>query len=348
MIESNKAADLFRNSNYHMADVSGKLPTFRRAIAMGNICVGKAAFMRIKERTLPKGDALVLAEIAGINGAKNASANIPMCHPLPLDHVAIHTELDEENSIVVVYCLAAAFAKTGVEMEALAGASAALLTIYDLTKPVEPALTITGIRLLLKEGGKKGCWIHPDGVPEHLKGVLPSELNCPLEGISAAVVTLSDRASEGVYEDKSGKILQDLLKDLGAEIKNYKVLPDDREKLVTHLKQLADSGDVQLVITTGGTGLSPRDITTEAIEEVSDRLIPGIGEMLRSTGAQHISSAWLSRSIAGTIGSVLIVALPGSSNAVKEGMEVLKAILPHALDTIAGRGDKHHKHLKTP
>jgi len=146
-----------------MADVRAKAVTARRAVAVGELRAG-SAFAAIVERRLPKGDALAMAEIAGLQGAKQASALMPLCHPLALEFVAVRCVPVPERNAIRVYCEAATNARTGVEMEALAGVNAALLTIYDLTKPVEPALAIEGVHLLFKQGGKKGLWRHPDGM----------------------------------------------------------------------------------------------------------------------------------------------------------------------------------------
>ena len=337
-------ANFFKNSDYHMADVSGKAPTYRRAVAMGRISVGEMAFEHIKNQTLPKGDVLKLAEIAGITGAKNTSQTIPLCHPLPLDHIAVYLELEEKSTSIAAYCLVATYAKTGVEMEALAGVNAALLTMYDLTKPVEPALTISDTRLLIKEGGKKGTWVHPDGIPEELQKLLPTESARPLEAVTAAVITLSDRAYKGEYEDKSGVILKKELEYLGANVIDYSVLPDESDLLEKKTLELV--GNVELIITTGGTGISPRDITPETIVKLANIEIPGIGELLRSSGAQHISTSWLSRSLAVIIDDTLVVSLPGSSGGVKDGMDVLKVILPHALDHVQDKKNIHESHQK--
>jgi len=151
------------DSGFHMADVRAKAVTARRAVAVGELRAGDA-FAAIVERRLPKGDALAMAEIAGLQGAKQASALMPLCHPLALEFVAVRCIPVPERQAIRVYCEAATQARTGVEMEALAGVNAALLTIYDLAKPVQPALAIEGVRLLFKEGGKKGLWRHPDGM----------------------------------------------------------------------------------------------------------------------------------------------------------------------------------------
>ena len=157
-----------------MADVSAKPATYRLALASGRISVGEAAFEHLKNRSLPKGDALALAEFAGIQAAKQTPALIPLCHPISLNRVSIHTRLDAENASVDVYCAAEIDAKTGVEMEALCGLNIALLTIWDLTKPINAALEISDIKLLYKSGGKLGKWVHPDGLTEAAREILDS------------------------------------------------------------------------------------------------------------------------------------------------------------------------------
>src|SRR6476620_3674559 len=158
--------DVAASAAFHMADIRDKRPTRRRAVAVGELHAGPLAYPLIVERRLPKGDALVMAEVAGLQGAKLASALMPLCHPLPLELVRVRCLPLPNSHAIRVYCEVGTEARTGVEMEALAGVNAALLTLYDLTKPVEPALSIGGIRLLFKEGGKKGLWRHPDGMTE--------------------------------------------------------------------------------------------------------------------------------------------------------------------------------------
>ena len=152
-------------SGYTMNDVGAKAVTARAALATGIIRVGPHAFAPLAERRLPKGDALTLAEVAGVLAAKRTSDLIPLCHPLPLDRVALAFTLDAPTTAIHAFCETRTQARTGVEMEALAGVTLALLTIWDLTKPLEPALAIDGVRLLAKEGGKSGSWRHPEGLP---------------------------------------------------------------------------------------------------------------------------------------------------------------------------------------
>jgi cyclic pyranopterin phosphate synthase len=163
---------IFSTSSYKMIDVSSKEVTHRKALATGEIILGSQVIELIKIKKMPKGDPLSIAEVAGINGVKKTSELIPLCHPFHLDHISLHTEIDEKKFSIVVYCLVSSNSKTGVEMEALSGVSSALLAIYDLSKIVEPNLKITNTKLLVKSGGKKGLWINPDGIPDKIKNTL--------------------------------------------------------------------------------------------------------------------------------------------------------------------------------
>ena len=176
MTKNNKIEDslnkLFSTSGYKMVNVSDKAITHRKALAVGEIILGPQVIEMIKNKKMPKGDPLSLAEISGINGAKKTNELIPLCHPLSLDHISLHTEINNEKHSVIVYCLVSANSKTGVEMEALSGVSSALLTIYDLSKIVEPNLKIINTKLLIKSGGKTGLWTNPGGIPEKIKNIL--------------------------------------------------------------------------------------------------------------------------------------------------------------------------------
>ena len=162
-------------SNYFMNDVGGKPITHRSALAMGRIRLG-SAYEHVAARSLPKGDALTLAEVAGVMGAKRTSDLLPLCHPIGLDQVALAVVLDGPQRSAVVYAEAITQGRTGVEMEALTAVQVALLTIWDLAKPLDSALAIEGVRLLRKSGGKSGLWLHPEGIPPlperfaHLQG----------------------------------------------------------------------------------------------------------------------------------------------------------------------------------
>jgi molybdenum cofactor biosynthesis protein MoaC len=157
-----------------MADVADKPVTRRVALAGGRIRLGEQAYEMVCENSLPKGDALALAEFAGIQAAKQTASLIPLCHPLSLNRAAVYSVPRPEDHSIEVFCLAEIAERTGVEMEALCGLSVALLTIWDLAKPINPALEITATRLLYKSGGKRGTWRHPDGLPPEAEEILKS------------------------------------------------------------------------------------------------------------------------------------------------------------------------------
>ena len=322
---------------FQMADIRRKRPTQRRAVAVGEFHPGSMAFAAILARRLPKGDALMMAEVAGLQGAKMASMLMPLCHPLLLESVSVYCVPDEATETIKVYCEVAVEAKTGVEMEALAGVNAALLTLYDLTKPVDPALMIGGIRLLFKEGGKKGLWLHPDGMTEAEHARYKPRATGRIEEWPVVVLTLSDRASRGDYSDESGPILAASLSAMGARLLATEVLSDEADVLQQRLGHWVDSG-VGLIISTGGTGLGQRDITPDVLNAMATRSVPGLAEMFRSESRHHTELAWLSRADAVMIGQTLVIALPGSPKAVMQGMQIIGPLLSHARSMIAGGG----------
>ena len=166
------ANELFKKNSFNMVDVSSKKQTFRRALASGKIYVGKEVFELIKDKKMPKGDPIALAEVAAVLGVKKTSELIPLCHPLPIDHTATKIIMNEADNSLEVFCVVSAVAKTGVEMEAIMGVNAALTTIYDLSKIVNPHLKIDNVKLLIKEGGKSGAWKNPDGLPDFLENII--------------------------------------------------------------------------------------------------------------------------------------------------------------------------------
>ena len=165
------AKEIFKKSSFNMVDVSTKKETFRRALASGKIFVGKEVFDLIKNKKMPKGDPVALAEVSAVLGVKKTSELIPLCHPLQIDHTATKIIMHEEDRSLEVFCIVSAIAKTGVEMEAIMGVNAALITIYDLSKIVNSNLRMDNIRLLIKEGGKNGLWKNPDDLPDFLNDI---------------------------------------------------------------------------------------------------------------------------------------------------------------------------------
>ncbi|MCX6129632.1 MAG: bifunctional molybdenum cofactor biosynthesis protein MoaC/MoaB [Proteobacteria bacterium] len=289
-------------SSYRMIDVSPKAITTRRALAEGR-------------------------------AAKNTAMLLPLCHPIAIEAVRVVCTLEEQRQAVLVRCEATASAKTGVEMEALVGVQAALLTIYDLCKGTDPNLQIGEISLLEKQGGKSGHWTksQPLELTEADASVVPL-----LSHIRTAVITISDRCAAGQASDRSGAWLKDYVVQHGAILCPAQCVPDNLQAIQEAVLESIHSHKAELVITTGGTGLSPRDLTPEAMQLLWEREVPGFGELLRSSGARHTPMAFLSRSGAGMIGRSLVLMLPGSLKAVEQGMDSLLPLLPHAFHIAQG------------
>ncbi len=160
--------------------------------------------------------------------------------------------------------------------------------------------------------------------------------------IRAAVLTVSDKGASGQRVDTAGPAVASLMASIGAEIVETAVLPDDREAISGQLRRWADNTKADLILTTGGTGLSPRDVTPEATLDVADRLVPGIAELMRESGRQSTHLSSLSRSAAVTRGQTLIVNLPGSERGTRESLEAILELLPHAIESLRGDAGERH------
>ncbi len=323
-----------------MVDVSAKMESKRTAIARSVVHISASTLELLKAKALPKGDVLTVAQIAGIMAAKRTSEFIPMCHPLALTHTDVRFLVRDEPPSVLIEASASTSDRTGVEMEAIIGAQIAAATIYDMVKAVQKDVVIGDTRLILKSGGKSGLFkveepllFTVDASPLPEARPLPEKWEG--EGLACAVVTLSDKGYAGEREDKSGPALAALLEDLSpARVQNF-ILPDDPAALRALVKKLSGLG-WGLIVTTGGTGLSPRDTTPEALIPELDRRLPGFEQVMFAEGLKHTPHAVLSRCLAGTMGTSMVIALPGSHKAAAENLSAILPILPHALEKLNG------------
>ena len=323
-----------KKQSYKIIDVSKKKTSYRRSCVIGSIYIGKYILNLIKEKKIEKGDPLLLAEIAGINAVKKTSDIIMLCHQLNIENVFLENIIDEENYIVYIYCVVCAHAKTGVEMEAMCGISAALLTIYDLTKKYNPFTKIKNIELLFKDGGENGLVLGSiENMPEKIKNFFSSK-NLFINKFKIAVITLSDRATNGVYKDSSGQILSDFFLTKNIEILKKIILPDDKKILIKILKNTIKKKIPNIIFMSGGTGLSKKDITTEVILSLCEKFIPGIGEILRHEGEKYHKMSWLSNSIAGIYKNSIIISIPGNPSGVLESLNIIQNMLDHLIKIV--------------
>lgn len=305
-----------------MVDVSAKADTTRIAVAEGRLVTTPEVIALVRADDLPKADVLATARIAGISGAKKTSELIPLCHQLALSSVKV--EFGFADDAITIEATAKTKGPTGVEMEALTAVAVAGLTLHDMVKAVDPAATLDGVRLLTKDGGKRGHWTRE-----------PATDSASPRGRTAAVLVASTGGAAGTREDTTGPAITAWLDERGFRTRGPLVYAD--AEIAAGLAD-ALSGSPALVITTGGTGVSPTDATPEATRAVLDRELPGVADAIRNRGTTVTPHASLSRGLAGVSNGTVIVNLPGSPGGVKDGLAVLDPIVDHLLAQIAGGG----------
>lgn len=299
-----------------MVDITHKITSERTATAQAIVKVGSLeTIIAVKNKTVPKGDVLEVARTAGLFAVKNTSNAIPDCHPLPIEFTAVAYEIKESE--IVIEVTVKTIYKTGVEVEAMHGASIVALTIYDMLKPIDKNVEISTVKLLRKKGGK-------------------SDFNDAKSlNLNVAVIVCSDSVSKGKKQDSAGKIISTKLQALGLQVANYIIIPDEISDIQKTVNDLCNS-KTDLIVLTGGTGLSNRDVTPEAIIPLLHRRIPGIEEAIRSYGQNRTPYAMLSRSVVGFVNSTLIIALPGSTNGASESIDAIFPSVLHLFKILNG------------
>ena len=299
-----------------MVDITHKSSTLRIATAQAIVKVSKSETIEaIKNDTVPKGNVFAMSKAAGLLGVKKTPELLPDCHPMPIEFSGIEYEINGLE-ITVLFTVKTIY-KTGVEVEAMHGASVVALNMYDMLKPIDKGIEIHQLKLLEKKGGKSDF-------KDHFR-----------RNLNAAVIVCSDTISAGQKEDKAGKAIIKKLEECGVSITEYVVIPDEneiiQEKAIQYQKQ-----DFDLIIYTGGTGLSKRDVTPEALLPLLERRIPGVEEAIRTYGQDRTPYSMLSRSVAGTIGNTLVLAIPGSTNGAKESMDAIFPAVLHIFRILKG------------
>ncbi len=300
-----------------MIDITGKIKTHRAAIAQAIVKVSRQETMdAIYKNKIPKGDVFEVSRVAGLFAVKRTSDMIPDCHPLPIEYCHVRHEVKGLEILIKVEVQT--IYRTGVEVEAMHGASVVALTIYDMLKPIDKEIEITGIKLLNKEGGKS------------------QYAGKSAKIIHAGIIVCSDRISAGKREDIAGKEIMSKLGKIGVEVNMYCAVADKIEDIQKRVRSFCEEG-LDLIVLTGGTGLSKRDVTPEAVRPLLDMEIPGIAEAIRNYGQERMPYSMLSRSVAGIRAKTIILALPGSARGAEESIDAIFPYLLHAFEVMSGK-----------
>ncbi len=295
-----------------MVDITHKSNTLRIATAQAIVRVSSQDTIDLIERNeVPKGNVFEMAKAAGLLGVKKTPDLLPDCHPLPIEFAGIEYEIDGLD--IIIQMTVKTIYKTGVEVEAMHGASVVALTMYDMLKPVDKGIEILHIKLLHKKGGKSSN-------PPRTKG------------LTAHVVVCSDTISKGEKEDRAGKAIIARLEAYGISGIKYTIIPDEPLEIENLVKNNKES----MLIFSGGTGSGPRDHTPDAILPLLETRLHGVEETMRRYGQDRMPMAMLSRSLAGIRDGKVILAVPGSTAGASEAMDAILPGLFHIFHVLEG------------
>jgi cyclic pyranopterin phosphate synthase len=356
-VSAERLTHLDEHGRARMVDVGGKQTSERVARARARVRMSSAAARAVQAGDGPKGEVLGVARVAGVQAAKQTSQLIPLAHPLALTFVDVSARVVVEEGLVELHSEVRTHGRTGVEMEAMTACAVAALTIYDMVKGIEAGIVIEQVLLLQKRGGRSD-YTRADATVAGAEGAQPDSTDggpgAGAAGASAgagearagaaeahprpraALITISTSKAAGEGTDGSGAKLLELAERLGAEVLAREVIPDDRALIEERLRHWAGDGGCALVLTTGGTGVAPSDVTPDATAAVIEREIPGIAQAMREASRAHTPNWALSRGLAGIRGATLIVNLPGSPRSIEQTGAALLVAIPHALELIAG------------
>jgi molybdenum cofactor biosynthesis protein MoaC len=299
-----------------MVDITKKSNSLRVAIASAVVNVSQQSTIdAIKNDTVPKGNVFEFSRAAGLLAVKKTSDVIPDCHPLPVEFTSIKHTI--EGLKITIHVEVHTIYKTGVEVEAMHGAAITALTMYDMLKPLDKGIAISDIRLESKTGGKTDFRLQD------------------ASGLKTAVIVCSDTVSQNKSGDRTGKLVSEKLAGYGLQPTLIESIPDDFQQVQQKAADCVREG-YDLLVFAGGTGLSDRDITPDAIRPMLTREIPGIMETARQYGQQRMPYAMLSRGVCGFINKTLVLTLPGSPKGATETMDAIFPYILHVFKVAEG------------
>ena len=299
-----------------MREITHKTFTLRRAVARAEVRVSQSeTIQRVRDRTVPKGDVPSMARAAALLGIKHTALVVPDCHPLPVEYARVDITTGERTLYIEVEVKS--IYRTGVEVEAMYGAAVAAVTVYDMLKPIDPEVEIHRIHLVHKSGGKSD-----------IIAQVPDDLDI-------ALIVVSDAIVEGKKPDKIRPTVEKFFEAYGLKVRAKEPIPDDAEAIRQAVEDCVDS---DLVLLSGGTGLTTRDKTPEVLSRLLDVVIPGIGEAIRQYGYERTPKASVSRAMGGIYAGTLVIALPGSSSGVREALHALFPYWLTVADKLKKRG----------
>lgn len=298
-----------------MVDITAKSNTLRIAMAEALVEVSSSKTIEaIREHRVPKGNVFEMSRAAGLLGVKKTPELLPDCHPIPIEYTGFQFEIVDQT--IKISCTIKTIYKTGVEVEAMHGASIAALNMYDMLKPIDKGVSIGAIRLLSKKGGK-------------------SDYAVQASNRSAAIIVASDSISAGKATDQTGQMIEQFLGDLGMKVSELCVIPDEPNDIRLQIEKYLET-KIDLIIVTGGTGVSHRDQTPETLSPLIEKRLPGVEEAMRAYGQNRTPVAMFSRSIAGISQNSILLGIPGSKGGALDSLKAVFPSLTHLFDVLSG------------
>jgi molybdenum cofactor biosynthesis protein MoaC len=287
------------NGHFRMDDSSSRPESQTKAEAEAKVYFNNGTERIILEDGNPKIDIITAAKIAGIQAAKKTSEFIPLHHSNALNWVEI--DITAEEKYLKITSTVKAITRSSLEMEALTATSVAALTIVDLCKDSDPGVTIQDLKLVQHASKKK---------------ILTTKTS-----LKVGIIVISDRVIAGLAEDEAGQILQEGFKEAGYQVDNYSIITNDSDKLIEKIQDWLEQ-DIELIVTTGGNGIGPRDITLSSVEPFFDYRLEGVEQTLHSIAQINNSGFYVDRLAAGKIGKTIVICLPMDANLAQDALNI--------------------------